>query len=109
MDGMKIINVQHACSNLTEILFIIALLLMLIGIISYAVTLNDWCMTLTVIGIVVLFGAFISAAIDYRKPDSLMYEVTIDDTVSLDKLNSRYEIINMSNGVYRIKERDVKD
>ena len=109
MDGIRIINVQHACSDLTVVLFIVSLVLILIGIISFAITLNDWCMIFAVLGFVTFVGALISVAIDYRKPDSIMYEATIDDTVSLDELNDKYEILNMSNGVYRIKERDVKD
>ena len=57
---------------------------------------------LTIFSLCLITGSFVGYTIEEKET---LYEVTIDDSVSMSEFNEKYEIIEQRGEIYTIKER----
>lgn len=82
---------------------------MIVAVIFVVVTLyekHDILYTLSIIFLLLFIGSFILCFVLERPTGKYEYKVTIDDSVSMNEFNERYEIIEVEGKIYTIKDKE---
>lgn len=117
MNGITILNTIHNSCDATKIVcgslvaflgFIVSLLTVCVLIKEHDCldSLGEWIFTILAI---IAFLAMTFSGIYYGiggglRSDETMYEVTIDNTVSMTEFTSKYKIVEQRDSIYVIKE-----
>lgn len=107
MDGVIILNSYETLTNVSEIflMFIFGLLFLVMASCFLYLCMKDKPSISTVIFMII---AGILAVIFFRnipeKKYETYYQVTVDDSVSMNEFQSKYEIIKVEGRIYTVKE-----
>nr|DAH21743.1 MAG TPA: YtxH-like protein [Caudoviricetes sp.] len=108
MDGVTILNAFKHLTNASPIAGIIILCLMfsaltLSMVVLCAINKPTW----VEFGFIVAFaiGAIICGCLIPEKKYETRYQVTVDDSVSMNEFQSKYEIIEVEGKIYTVRER----
>lgn len=112
IDGINILSTTEVIEGNSVIQFIqlIAIFMVILGIVLVfngitKVILSDffWGLFIIIIGIILIIHFFPN-----NDRFKTVYKVTIDDSVSINEFNKKYEIINQDGLIYTIKEKEVE-
>ena len=117
MNGVEILFTEQVVSesafNTTAFLTALVaslVILTLIGIVGYKCGFDDWTIIpfCIVVGIVVglFIGFVLGRAFETPTAYETHYKVTIDDSVSMNEFNEKYEILDQEGKIYTVKERE---
>lgn len=108
MNGVTILNSYEKFTNVADIFFIIAwgiVFAVLAVCFLYLLTKEDPYKVSTVISIIVAGTLATILFCNIPKKDyETYYEITVDDNVTLNEFQSKYEIIKVEGKIYTVKE-----
>ena len=107
MDGVTILTTCEKAFFTTGEYFAILIVFACVGLLSLSIlhySKNTWEQAFsTLCGIAALTVAFACTLMFLCRVDTV-YKITVDDTVSLNELTSRYEIISQDGKLFTVKE-----
>ena len=109
MDGVTILNSYESLTNFGSIFIMIALCVWFFAVVVLVLLslLKDGCdpwKGLVSLIICVVLTIVCGCLIPERKYE-IHYQVTVDDSVSMNEFQSKYEIIEVEGKIYTVKER----
>lgn len=120
IEGIEVLNkialtdtvTNETISNIFGVIFTIALFVFIIGFISIIITNADdfpFYMFIASFIIMIISGGVLSIneANSIEIPNGKYeYQVTVDDTVSMNEFNEKYEVIEVEGRIYTIREKE---
>lgn len=101
MEGIIVLNVINEIS----ILFLIGSLAIIGAIVSAIIGIIDGCGRTVVYSVLILIIGSFLIYIGVTNPPPERYEVIINDSVSVQELSEKYQIISQRGNIYTIQEK----
>lgn len=113
MDGVNILNtiVEYTHNDLWCIIGWIAVIIGIISLILLLLSIQEYRITLIVISSIALIACFLTVAFSIYKWDTTAtpyntYQVTVDDDVSMNEFNDRYEVLSIDGKIYTVIDKE---
>lgn len=109
MDGITILNNYEYLTN-GNIIFGLALtcvlfLLSAVGMIAIAIEYSDINWKEIILLIIFIIGSIVYGCLIPEKKYETRYQVTVDNSVSMNEFQDKYEIIEVEGKIYTVRER----